>query len=159
MIRFQNMRPNIHKFINNFYCLTCEHMFSSHPAIPFVFIPRSNELTRDPPELVQHFVYRGSSQRRKSAACPEFDMVWQYRSPIPVGKRGVISSLKWFLPAVAMCKGGGGSAPCGSFLLKRSFIDSLSLCPSLSLTNADEVTKVDILCALGWDAQRPRLAC
>ncbi len=36
-------------------------------------------------------------------------MVWQYRSPIPVGRRGVIISLfKWFLPAVATCRGRGG---------------------------------------------------
>ncbi len=44
------------------------------------------------------FVYRGNpgnSYRRKSAASPKFDMVWQYLSPIPVGRRG------------------RGSAPCG----------------------------------------------
>jgi hypothetical protein len=49
----------------------------------------SDELPTGPPELVQH-IYRGSSQRRKSAACPKFDMVWLYRSPIPVGRRWVI---------------------------------------------------------------------
>ncbi len=60
------------------------------------------------PELVQHFrLYRGSSHPRKSAAWPKFDMVWQYLSPIPVGRRGVISSFKWFLPAVATCRGSG----------------------------------------------------
>jgi hypothetical protein len=32
-------------------------------------------------------------------------MGWLYRSPIPVGRRGVISSLKWFLPAFATCRG------------------------------------------------------
>jgi hypothetical protein len=37
-------------------------------------------------ELVQHF--RGSSHRHKSVACPKFDMVWLYRSPIPVGGGG-----------------------------------------------------------------------
>ncbi len=46
-------------------------------------------------------------------ACPKFDTVWQYLSPIPVGRRGVISSFKWFLPAVLTCRGKGeGSAPC-----------------------------------------------
>jgi hypothetical protein len=30
---------------------------------------------------------------------PKFDMVWLYRSPIPVEGRGVISSFKLFLPA------------------------------------------------------------
>ncbi len=43
-------------------------------------------------------------------------MVWLYRSPIPVGRRGVISSVKCFLPAFATLeeKGGGEeeSAPC-----------------------------------------------
>jgi hypothetical protein len=35
---------------------------------------QSNELTRGPPE----FGHMGSSQRRKSAACPKFYMVWLY---------------------------------------------------------------------------------
>jgi hypothetical protein len=39
-------------------------------------------------------------------------MVWLYRSPIPVGRRGVISSFKWFLPPSLRVEGGGGSAPC-----------------------------------------------
>jgi hypothetical protein len=47
---------------------------------------QSNELTKGPHELVQHFRLQGSSHRRKSAACPKFDMVWQYRSRIPVGR-------------------------------------------------------------------------
>jgi hypothetical protein len=56
--------------------------------------PQNNESTRGLPELLwfRTFVYGGSSQRRKSA-CPKFDMVWLYPSPIPVGRRGVISSL------------------------------------------------------------------
>ncbi len=54
---------------------------------------QSNELIRGPPELVQHFrLYRGSSHRRKSAAWHKFDMVWLYRSPIPVGRRRVFYS-------------------------------------------------------------------
>ncbi len=40
---------------------------------------QSNELSRGPPELVQYFVYMGSSHRRKSAECPKFYMVWLYR--------------------------------------------------------------------------------
>ncbi len=59
------------------------------------------------------FVYRGSSNRRKSAACPKFDMVWLHPSHIPVGRRGVISSFKLFLPAFATHKRRGeGSALC-----------------------------------------------
>ncbi len=41
--------------------------------------------------------------------CPKFDMVWQYCSPIAVGRRGVISSFKWFLPASPRQGGGGAS--------------------------------------------------
>ncbi len=57
----------------------------------------------------------GSSHRRKSAACPKFDVVWLYRSPIPVGRRGVISSFKWFLPVFATRRGreGEGQHPVG----------------------------------------------
>ena len=35
-------------------------------------------------------------------------MVWLYRSPIPVGRRGVISSIKLFLPAFHRVEEGGG---------------------------------------------------
>ncbi len=38
--------------------------------------------------------YKGSSHRRKSAACPKFDMVWLHFSPIVVRRRGVISLFK-----------------------------------------------------------------
>ncbi len=42
--------------------------------------PQSNELSRGPPELVQHFrLYRGSSHRCKNAAYPTFDKVLLYR--------------------------------------------------------------------------------
>ncbi len=41
-------------------------------------------------------------------------MHWQYRSPIPVGRRGVIFLLKWFLPAFATYRGmEGGRHPVG----------------------------------------------
>jgi len=52
------------------------------------------------------------ASRRKSAACPKFDMIWLYLSPIPVGRRGAICAFKWFLPAFATSEEGGrGSAP------------------------------------------------
>ncbi len=52
-------------------------------------------------------------------------MVWQNISPIPVGRRGVISSFKWFLPVFASRRGRGReSAPCvlksASFTLRGS---------------------------------------
>jgi hypothetical protein len=48
--------------------------------------------------------------------CPQIiDMVWRYRSPIPVGRREVFYSFKLFLPAFAVLeRGGGEAAPCGS---------------------------------------------
>ncbi len=61
------------------------------------------------------FVYRGSSHRSKSAPWHKVYMVWLNRLPIPVGRRGVIYSFKWFLPAFAALRGRweeGGSAPC-----------------------------------------------
>jgi hypothetical protein len=46
----------------------------------------------------------------KSVAWHKFDMVWLYRSPISAGRRGVFYSFKWFLPAFAALRGGGGGA-------------------------------------------------
>ncbi len=60
---------------------------------------QSKELTRGPPELVKHL------------SCSKFDMVLLNLSPIPVGRRGVISSFKLFLPVFATRKGGGGRRP------------------------------------------------
>jgi hypothetical protein len=40
------------------------------------------------PQSTKEFI---SAQER---VCPKFDMVWLNRSPFPVGRRGVISSLK-----------------------------------------------------------------
>ncbi len=73
---------------------------------------QSNKLTRGPPEFFQHFRLQGSSHRRKSAPCPKFYMVWLYRSPIPEGRRGVISSVKndFYLPSLRV-GGGGGRHP------------------------------------------------
>jgi hypothetical protein len=74
--------------------------------------PQSNELTRGPPELVQHFC-RGSSHRCKSAACPKFGMFGNTARLSQRGRRGVISSFKLFLPALLPVEEESwGSAPC-----------------------------------------------
>ncbi len=87
---------------------------------------RSHELTRGPPALISTFVYRGSSHRRESAACSKFDMVWLYRWTISVGRRGVISSFKLFLPAFDIGRErGGGRHPVG---LSPCSIEKLRLC-------------------------------
>jgi hypothetical protein len=69
----------------------------------------SKKLTRWPPELVQPFVNRGSSHRRKSAACPNFDMAGLYRSPHNSGEEGGNSHVQItvFLPAFVTRRGGG----------------------------------------------------
>jgi hypothetical protein len=50
----------------------------------------TTELTRGPPELFSTFVYRESSHRCKSAACPKSDMVWLNRLSISLGRRWVL---------------------------------------------------------------------
>jgi hypothetical protein len=84
------------------------------------YVPQSNELTRRPLSYFSTFVYRGSSHRRKSAACPKFDMVWLYRSPIPSreerpGGGWFRHSNDFYLPSLRVEEGGGGSAPCGVY--------------------------------------------
>ncbi len=72
--------------------------------------PQSNKLpvSRGTTELVQHFRL---SYRRKSAAWHKFDMVWLYRSPIPMGRRGYFTlSTDFYLPSLRL--EGRGSAHC-----------------------------------------------
>ncbi len=45
-----------------------------------------------------------SSHRRNGAFSHTIDMVWLYRSPIPVGRRGVFGD---YLPSRRLNKGGG----------------------------------------------------
>jgi hypothetical protein len=60
-------------------------------------------------ELVQVFAYKGSLHRRKGAARHIIYMVvLLYRSPIPVGRRGIFYLFRWFLPAFAAPGGGEG---------------------------------------------------
>jgi hypothetical protein len=50
---------------------------------------QNKEITRGPPELVQHLVYKGSLHRRRSAACPKTDMVGLAKSlAYPSGEEG-----------------------------------------------------------------------
>jgi hypothetical protein len=95
---------------------------------PFVLpSPQTNAWYRGPTGLIQHFASRGSSFRRNDAACHIIDMVWLYRSPIPVGRRGVFFYLlKWRLPAFAAPKKRGGGVPvCIS--LKNTLSEKLCL--------------------------------
>ncbi len=64
-------------------------------------------------EFVQNFRLQGefTVHRRLSAAWHKFDMAWLNRLLIPVGRRGYIYSFKWFLPAFAALRGGGGQHP------------------------------------------------
>ncbi len=68
------------------HCIKCR--FSDYNVSKNVAIEHQrNKLTRGTTELVQHFRL---SYRRKSAAWHKFDMVWLYRSPIPMGRRGIL---------------------------------------------------------------------
>jgi hypothetical protein len=58
--------------------------------------------------LIQHFAYRRSSRRRKGAARHIIDMVWLYRSPIPVGRRVVLFTSSNDFSAFAAPRGRGG---------------------------------------------------
>ncbi len=73
-------------------------------------------------------------------------MVWIYRSPIPVVRRGVFYSSKWFLPAFAALRGRGrGSAPCGH---RPQLLRSSHFCYTLSIictTNIGRPTKHPLL--------------
>ncbi len=66
-----------------------------------------------PPELVQPLYSIGGFHIGARAI---LDMAWLYCSPISVGRRGVISLFKWFLPAFPRVEEGGGSASCGAVL-------------------------------------------
>ncbi len=64
--------------------------------------------------------YRGSSHRRKGPARYVIEMVWLYRSPIPVGRKGGNLLVQMIFPASAKPKvggtgrgGGGGPHPVG----------------------------------------------
>ncbi len=85
-------------------------------------------------ELVQHFVGRGSSHLRKGAARHKIGMVWLYRSPVPVWRRGVLFYMfKLCLPAFAAPRGGGGggSAPCDTSMNTMPLLLSSGLNTSL----------------------------
>jgi len=75
----------------------------------------SNELTRRPPEFNSTLSFTGRVHIG-ARALHVLTFIWfgNYRTPIPVGRRGVISSFKWFLPALATCRGRGWSAPWGA---------------------------------------------
>jgi hypothetical protein len=61
-------------------------------------------------------------------------MVWLHHSPIPIGRSGVISSFKWFLPAFATRRWRGrGSAPFGIILKCLYFFQYTPYYLSLSI--------------------------
>ncbi len=67
----------------------------------------------EPTDLARHyFTYRGSSHRCKGAAGHIIDMVWLYRSVIPVGRRGIIFLFKMISTCLRGTKR-GGFAPSG----------------------------------------------
>ncbi len=73
-------------------------------------------------------------------------MVWLYRSPIPAGRRVVISSFKWLLPTYAPLRGGWGLK---LFLQKRktSWIYNCTI----DLRNGEIDHPYEILQSLEWE--------
>ncbi len=101
-----------HRCINNYYLGGQSERHKAWTSRPTLRVT----VDKERPLLSQFstFAYRESSHRRKSAAWHKFDMVRLYRTPIPVGRRGVFYSFKWFLPAfAALREAGGGQHPVG----------------------------------------------
>ncbi len=71
---------------------------------------QSTELTRGPPEFSSALYLQGEFTSRKSAARPKFDVVWLYRSPIPVGRGGGVNFL---VQMISTCLGRGNGVGCG----------------------------------------------
>jgi hypothetical protein len=99
----------------------------------------------------------GSAYRRKSAACLNFDMVWQYRSPIPVGVGGGVipCSNDFYLPLLRVHEGGGG--PCGQSLYTPAFYFSLIL--NVCDFNGAEIFLLDPEGMRGRKLRGPLLLC
>jgi hypothetical protein len=83
--------PNFYMKINRMFCFAVfgfDKLVSTVMILPLTGFfkyrvpPQSTELTRDPPPRTRVI----SAHRRKSAACPKFDMIWLNPLPIPAGK-------------------------------------------------------------------------
>ena len=70
-------------------------------------ISQSNELTKGPPELVQHFLFQGEFTSVHEH-CMSYTWYGLAKSlACPSGEEGVFSPFKWFLPAFATSRGMG----------------------------------------------------
>ncbi len=88
-------------------------LFGSNLPSPFSYTQARGEL-RSSALLFIGGVYISA----RAMHVPKFDMLWLNLSPIPVGRRGVISSFKLFLPVFDTRTGERReSAPCGPLLL------------------------------------------
>ncbi len=74
--------------------------------------PPSNELTRSTTELVQHFRLEGELTSARERCLTWIWYGFLYRSPILVGRRGVIThSNDFYLPSLRLEEEGGGQHP------------------------------------------------
>ncbi len=92
-----------------------QNCFICRPLDSTVSETQCNDWYGGPTELVQHFVYRGSSYGARACFRHIIALVWLYRSPIPLGRRGVILLVQW----LSTCLRGawGGAASCGRRVL------------------------------------------
>ncbi len=73
-------------------------------------LAQSYDSYRGPTELVWNSAYRGRSHWRNGDTSQITDMVWLYRSPIPVVRGGLLFSYEDYLTSRRL-KGGGGQHP------------------------------------------------
>ncbi len=108
---------------------------------------RRNAWFIGPAELVQHFAYRRSSHRRNGAISNRIYMVWLYRSPFSLGRKGAfyLSSICRPVPAVPAFAAPKGRGVYNKLppLKVRPFI--LSSLPFSILSD-----KIPTLCHLWW---------
>jgi hypothetical protein len=82
-------------------------------------------------------------------------MVWLYRSPIPVERKGAFNLFKWFLisiPAFAAPRGGWGSRhplPASCIALYLSLYVPLLFCPHKTMCRRELLESSVIICFLG----------
>ncbi len=69
---------------------------------------QSNDRYRGPTELIQNFSNRGSSQRGKGAARHTIDVVWLFRSALPVGMREILFIIRMIFTCPRNAYRGGG---------------------------------------------------
>ncbi len=80
---------------------------------PKAFPSQNNDLCRRPTEFVQHFSYGGAQHLRNVSPSHIIDMVWLYRSLIPVRRKGgfLLAHGGYYLTSLRLAEGRGRLQP------------------------------------------------